>query len=94
MSSFCPMLGVVGGNDFFIIGDKKIDLEDAVTELIIKEKGFMGVGVGVTVDATESMSDVRVIFDPRVVKIVRGVVTRNIRGRNVRFDIGVSAILT
>lgn len=52
-----------------ILSDSKINFKGAVTELIIKQECFIGICAGVAKDAAESVSNIWVIIDPRIVKL-------------------------
>ncbi len=72
------MVGVMGGNGVAVIGNRKVNLKDAVTELIVEKEGFAGISVGIAKDTAESMRNVGMIFGPAIIKVVRWLRARNI----------------
>lgn len=64
------MFGVMGANGFAIVSDGEVNFEDAVTELVIEEESFVGIGVRVTEDAAKGVSDIGADFGPPVVEVV------------------------
>lgn len=89
---FAPLSVIVGGDSIAIIGKVEVDLEDAVTELIIEEESFVGIGVGITENTTKSVGDIGVVFDPTVVEIIGWLRARNV-GYGIIRDVPVSGFI-
>ncbi len=83
---FAPLVSIVGGYGLAIIGKGKVYLKKPMTELIIKQKGFVGVCISFVEDATESVGDVSMVFRPGIVEII-GRLSSD-RGRSGRIDVG------
>ncbi len=65
-----PVVGVVSGDGFVVIGQEEVDFEDAMTEAIIQEECFVRISVGIAENAAEGVGDVGVIVGPAVVEAV------------------------
>ncbi len=63
-----PTSVIVGSYGFAVVGEKEIDFKDSVTELIVEKKSFVGIRVSVAQNTAESVSDVRMLLCPRIVK--------------------------
>ncbi len=68
--NFSPVVGVVSKDGAVVVGDAEINFENTMSELVVQEESFVGVSIGVAVDTTESVSNVRRFFNPVVVEIV------------------------
>lgn len=64
------MGSVVGSNRLTVVGNRKIYFKDPVTELIIKQKGLIGIGIRIFKNSAKSVRDVRRFIHPRVVEII------------------------
>lgn len=60
----------MGGNRLTVVGNRKIYFKDPVTELIIKQKSFIGISIRIFKNSAKSVRDVRRFINPRVVEII------------------------
>lgn len=60
----------MGSNRLTVVGNRKIYFKDPVTELIIKQKGLIGIGIRIFKNSAKSVRDVRRFIHPRVVEII------------------------
>ncbi len=72
-----PAVNIMSSDIIAIIRKRKVDFEDSVAELIIKEKGFIRIRVRFPHNAAHSVRNIGVI-GPRVIKIIRWLGARNI----------------
>ncbi len=77
-SAGLPMPSVVSGDSLAVISNKEVNLKDAVTELIIEQKGLVGVSVRVTKDTAKGVGDIGIVFSPGIIKVVGRFGTRNL----------------
>lgn len=66
-----PSGWIVGEDKVIVVGEGEVNFKNAVTEGVIEQESIGGVGVGVAVDAAESVGDVRML-GPGVIKLVGG----------------------
>lgn len=70
--------GVVGGDEGILVERAEVDFKESMAELVIQEKSFVRVRIGIAEDAAEGMSDVGGLVTPGVVKTIRWLGARGI----------------
>ena len=73
-----PVGIIVCGYSVPIVGEIEIDFKDAMTELIVEQKSFIRVSVGIPEYATEGMGDIGIVFYPVIVEIIGWLRARDI----------------
>lgn len=69
---FGPIIIIMSGDGFAVVGDVEINFKDTMAELVVEEEGLVGIGVSVAENATKGMCDIGIIFGPRVVEFFCG----------------------
>lgn len=58
-------------SDYFTVAGKgEAKFKEAVAELVVGKKRFIGIGIGIAKNAAASVSNIRIEVDPRVVETV------------------------
>ncbi len=58
-------------SDYFTVAGKgEVKFKEAVAELVVGKKRFIGIGIGTAKNAAASVSNIRIEVDPRVVETV------------------------